>query len=368
MRKIRFKILSLLLAAAILLTGLTGCNAATSTMTSAVKTTTTTAPTERVITDLVGTKVTIPATVNRVGALVGPGYDKIAILGGVDKIAVCGMAPLPWAQKFIPAFKQIPTINNASAPNAEDLLKQKVDVVFFWDTPAAAKPMIDAGIPVIATQLGAKTGPDTQEKFLNLFKNEIQIFADVLGPDAQKRAADYLAYYNNTVNRITSVTSKIPASERPGVYYVRGPNPLTTHLGYSNTYWLVNMAGGDLVTKEITNGIVADVTMEQVIKWNPDFIIMGRVATTDPVVKDSKWADINAVKNGKVFVNPGGAFYSDYGSESALLLLFLAKTFYPAKFADIDMVKEAKYFYSHFYNYQLTDDEANRILMHLDPQ
>ena len=72
-----------------------------------------------------------------------------------------------------------------------------------------------------------------------------------------------------------------------------------------------------MVTKDITNGIVADVSMEQVVNWNPDIILMGRVATTDPVLKDSKWSAIKAVKNGKVYVNPGGAFYSDYGSERA---------------------------------------------------
>jgi iron complex transport system substrate-binding protein len=321
----------------------------------------------RVITDLVGNKVAIPKTVNKVGALVGPSYDKIAILGDVDKIVMCGTPPLPWAQKFYPSFKQIPVMKNSQAPNIEDLLKQKVDVVFFWDIPAPIKQMTDAGIPVVVTQLGQQVGPQTQQRFLDLFKNEVKIFADVLGPDAQKRANEYLSYFDKTVKRITSVTSRIPANERLKVYYVRGPNPLTTHFGYSNTYWLVNMAGGDLVTKELINGILGDVTMEQVVVWNPDIILMGRVATTDPIIKDAKWSDIKAVKNGKVFVNPGGAFYSDYGSESALLLMYLAKTFYPDKFADIDMTKETKYFYSHFYRYQLSDNEANRILSHQDP-
>jgi len=92
------------------------------------------------------------------------------------------------------------------------------------------------------------------------------------------------------------------------------------------------------------------------------------VASTDLIMNDEQWKDIKAVKNGKVYVNPQGAFYSDYGSEGTLLLLYLAKTFYPDKFTDLDMVKETKYFYETFYGYKLTDDEASRILSHLDPQ
>ena len=44
------------------------------------------------------------------------------------------------------------------------------------------------------------------------------------------------------------------------------------------------------------------------------------------------------------------------------MLLFVAKTLYPEKFPDIDMVKEVKSFYSQFFSYSLTDAQANRII------
>ena len=59
--------------------------------------------------------------------------------------------------------------------------------------------------------------------------------------------------------------------------------------------------------------------------------------------------------------------YWDYSSEGVLLLEYLAKLFHPDKFADLDMKKEIKEYYSKFYNYNLTDDEAGRILNHLPP-
>jgi iron complex transport system substrate-binding protein len=384
-----FRTMPLIVIILVLVTILAGCGqtALTSTITPLPTTTTATVttppptttappvitttiaptPTIKLIHDLVERSVVIPANVQRVGALVGPGYEKVLVLGGIDKMVCCGVTPMAWAKKFFPTLANVTGVKNPQTPNVEDLLSQNVQVVFFWDIPEMIEKMTQSGLPVVVTQLGSSAGPQTQADFIQLFKNEFNIFAQVLGKDAQKRADDYLAYFDTAVNRVTSVTSQIPAAERPKVYYVRGPKALTTHYGFSNTYWFVNMAGGDMVTKDLTNGIVGDVTVEQVNAWNPDIIVMGRVATTDIIMNDPVWSEINAVKNGKVYVNPQGAFYSDYGSEGALLLLYLAKTFYPDKFADIDMVKETKYFYEHFYGYTLTDDEANRILTHQDP-
>jgi iron complex transport system substrate-binding protein len=334
---------------------------------AAVTTTTQPSPRIKLISDLVDRRIVISTTVKRIGALVGPGYEKVLLLGGLDKMVCCGVSPMPWAKVFFPGLANVEAIKNPQSPNVEDLLAKDLDVVFFWEIPDVIAQIQNVGIPVVVTQLGAKTGPQTQENFIKLFKNEINIFANVLGGDAQQRADDYLTYFDSVIKRVTSVTSTIPANERPKVYYVRGPKALTTHFGFSNTYWFVNMAGGDMVTKDLTTGIVGDVTMEQVVAWNPDIIVMGRVATTDIIMNDTQWQDIKAVKNGKVYVNPQGAFYSDYGSEGALLLLYLAKTFYPDKFPDLDLVKETKYFYEHFYGYKLTDDQANRILNHQDP-
>ena len=46
---------------------------------------------------------------------------------------------------------------------------------------------------------------------------------------------------------------------------------------------------------------------------------------------------------------------------------FIAKTLHPDLFKDLNMIKEIKNYYSEFYNYNLTDDQANRILNHMPP-
>src|SRR5262249_16060393 len=75
----------------------------------------------------------------------------------------------------------------------------------------------------------------------------------------------------DTMKTITQRLDAIPPSRRPRVYYARGPRGLETGLGGSinvETIELIaqNVAGG-------TRGGLANVSIEQVLLWNPDVII-----------------------------------------------------------------------------------------------
>lgn len=317
-------------------------------------------PATRTVTDLIGRTVQIPNKVDKVATLVGPSYDKVFMLGGKDKVAMLGFAQSPWAQYLNPDLANIPTATNAQSPNIEELTKQEIEVVFTWDTADPLQAMSNAGIPALAV-LASSTSPTNAQMYIDAMKKEVNLYAEVLGSDAQTRAVKYCKYLDDVVERVTSVTSKLADNEKPKVYYIRGPQVLTTHGKYSNTRWYVEMAGGNMVSKDL-NQLIAPVDIEQVITWDPDIIVMGRLNSTAPVMNDPAWSAITAVRTGKVYVNPYGVFYWDYGAEGPLFLLWLAKTFHPDKFADIDIVKEVKNFYSQFYDYKLTDEQANKIL------
>jgi iron complex transport system substrate-binding protein len=321
------------------------------------------------ITDLAGRTIEIPSDVHRVASLVGPGFEKIFLLGAMDKVAMLSSfaKQRPWAKKIIPGISDITAVDSANNPNIEELVNQKVDLVFFWDYEDPMEKMADVGIPVLVTQQGAaNTGPQSIDEFKKYIKDEVNVFGDALGPEAKAKADEYNQYFDEKVGKIEKITAAIPESERPHVYYVRGPDALTTHGKNMYTQWWVTLAGGNLVSSDIEEGL-AQVSIEQVISWNPDIIVMGRVNSTSLIMDDPKWKDIIAVKNGKVYTNPEGIMAWDYSSEGVLLLEYLAKIFYPDKFKDIDMLSEIKDYYSKFYNYSLTDDDANRILNHLNP-
>jgi iron complex transport system substrate-binding protein len=320
------------------------------------------------VTDLLGRTVTIPSPVNHVAVLTGPGSEKIFLLGGMDKVAI--VPPIykgkSWATQLIPGIAKIPS-DSMDDPSIEGLLNRSIDVVLSSDNSKEIDKITQTGIPVVVTlATTAETEPRSIEEFTDTFKKDVSLYGKVLGSEAEQKADEYNQYFDEKVNKILSITSSIPENERPTVYYVRGPDALTTHGKNTNTQWLVSMAGGNLVSGDIDE-MMPKVSIEQVISWNPDIIVMGRVNSTSLILNDTRWKDINAVKNGRVYTNPDGVMSWDYSSEGVLLLEYLAKLFYPDKFADIDMKTEIKEFYSKFYGYTLSDDEAERILNHMPP-
>lgn len=320
----------------------------------------------RTVTDLVDREVEIPAEVERVAALCGPSYDKVFMLGEKEKVVMVGFPQGPWAELLNPDLKEIAIASNPKAPNIEELLELDVDVVFTWGDPdELLMSKENAGIPAVAS-INTIVLPDSAEKFIGAIKGEINLHAEVLGPEAEARAKKYFDYLDEAIEQVTSVTSELAEHEKPKVYYVNDPGLLATHGKYTSTRWFVEMAGGNLVSKELEQNL-AEVNIEQIMAWDPDIVMMGRVDSTEPVLNNPAWSEITAVKKGQVYINPKGVFHWDFGVEGPLLLKYLAKTFHPDKFAGIDMVAEVKDFYNQFFDYQLSDEQANKILQHQEP-
>ena len=130
------------------------------------------------------------------------------------------------------------------------------------------------------------------------------------------------------------------------------------------------MAGGENVAKDITTGgSWSKVTMEQIIKWNPDIIILSNFDKILPEdiynnkFEGQDWSKISAVKNKKVFKAPIGIYRWDAPSaETPLMIKWIAKVANPELFNDYNMRKDIKDFYLNFFNYKLTDEQLNFIL------
>jgi iron complex transport system substrate-binding protein len=322
-----------------------------------------------VVTDMAGRSVEVPRNPSRIAPLVGPGYEKIILLGAVDKVAITGNrnATSSWATVVAPHYKGKPVSENATDPNIEELMSLGVDVVFYWDSyPKVIDRLGEAGIPVVVTQLG-NGNPKSIDEFIQFQKEEVLLFGNVLGEEYLKKAEEWCQFFDEKVNFIRSRTASLGPEERPDVYYVRGPDPLTIHGRNSYTMWLVELAGGNLVSRDSKIELLYTTTMEDVVNWNPEYIFMGRVNNTDSIIKDPAWSSIRAVKEGKVMVNPKGVMVWDYSSEGFLLMEFVAKTIHPELFEDLDVKKEIKDYYQRFYGYTLTDDETDRIYRFMDP-
>lgn len=309
----------------------------------------------RAVIDQVGREVSIPASVERVACLTGACYEKTFLLGQADKVVARAATFPPWMMQTNPKARDIPTSVN---PSTEDLLKERVQVAFSFDRAKQLAALQEAGIAALVPSSSAVE--DSQAAFTQSVRSEVRFYGKVLG--AETAAEAWCAYYDRRLSYVAGRIAKVPARERPRIYYLRGPDALSTHGRTSNIRWYGEMAGGDMgLAQKVAPGI-SHVNMEDIVLWNPQVIFVGRQYSLDLITKDPRWRDIDAVKNGHVYAVPDGVFFWDSSSEGILLLEFMAKTLYPALFPDLDLIAETKEYFATFYRYNLSDREIDNLL------
>ncbi|AEF85396.1 iron(III) dicitrate transport ATP-binding protein FecE [Treponema primitia ZAS-2] len=321
------------------------------------------------ITDLAGRQLTLKTPVNKVVALAGPSYEKVFLLGQASRLvgAHFYMVDRPWVIATNPGIAKVTPVRSPAEPNVEALLALGTDCVLFWDYADALKNLENAGLPTVVVQQSVGN-PQNTDEFIAYQKREVQVFADVLGPEAQAKAKTWFDYFDQKVAYVQGRITSIPASQRKTAIYAYGEEGLGVFSQYSYvSYWL-QLAGGRNIADETGMEMDTEVTMEQVIAWDPDLIFMGRMDSADPVLHGTTWAQLKAVKNNDVYICPDGVMYWDYSSEGVLLMLFLAQKMYPDLFTELDMVAETQGYYQKFYSYSLSAENARQLLNHLPPQ
>jgi iron complex transport system substrate-binding protein len=321
------------------------------------------------ITDLAGRPLSFAAPVRRAIALAGPSYEKVFMLGQANRLAGAHfyMVGRPWVQATNPAIASVQAIRSPAEPNVEALLNLGTDCVFFWDYAEPLASLENAGIPVVVVQ-NSTGNPRTVNEFIAYQKKEIQVFADALGEGAQAKARDWFSYFDEKTAYVRTRTAGIPQAERKTAIYAYGEEGLGLFSQYSYVSFWLELAGGSNIADKTGKEMDTEVTMEEIISWNPDVIFMGRMESAEPVLRGRTWAELKAVKNEQVYLCPDGVMYWDYSSEGVLLMLYLAQKMYPQLFTDLDMIAETRDYYRRFYNYDLSAANAGRLLNHLPPE
>jgi len=320
------------------------------------------------VTDLAGRDVELVNPISRALAIAGPAYEKVFLLGQTDKLAGAHfyMVDRPWVKATNPDIGNIAAIESPGEPNVEALLALDPDVALFFDYEEPLAAMEDADIPVVVVQ-NSSGNPTTADEFIDYQKKEVEVFADVFGAEAQAKAQEWFDYFDEKVAYVQSKVGDIPEAERKTALYAYGEEGLGVFSLYSYPSFWLELAGGKNIADESGAEMDTLVTLEQIVAWDPDFYFMGRMESTEPVTSDAKWASLKAVKNGNVYLCPDGVMYWDYSSEGVLLMEYLAQKMYPELFSDLDMKAEVQEYYAKFYNYDLSDEDAERLLNHQAP-
>jgi iron complex transport system substrate-binding protein len=175
--------------------------------------------------------------------------------------------------------------------------------------------------------------------------------------------AETLARYaDDTLKTILGRIAATPPAQRPSVYYARGPRGLTTGLGGSINVETIEMlarnaAGG-------TRGGLANVSIEQVLVWNPDVIVTIDQDFAAHVRDDPAWAGVKAVRDNRVHLSPKMPFgWVDFPpSVNRLIgLWWLAKILYPDRFPE-ELRGLTRTFYRMFYHVTPSEPQIDHVL------
>ena len=179
------------------------------------------------------------------------------------------------------------------------------------------------------------------------------------------RHAQGEAFARSAEDMITTITRRIAAitpERRPRVYYARGTRGLETGLGGS-----INVETIELIARNVaggTRGGLANVSIEQVLLWDPEVIITIDQDFAADVPNDPAWASVAALRTRRVHLSPKLPFgWVDFPpSVNRLIgLWWLAKILYPDLFPE-DLRALTRDFYSRFYHVTPNDMQIDRVL------
>jgi iron complex transport system substrate-binding protein len=261
-----------------------------------------------------------------------------------------------------------PELKGVSAPrqtngiiNIEELIKSNPQFVIAGT--------VDGGIVEKQTTLPVVYFFDSSDGTAQQTKDEVTFIGYIYGKD--ERARLYGDYMDRMLALVRSRVADIPPGERKVLYNGYDPNHLITYGGDTYMQERIETSGLKNAAQEInTSGVkpgihagLDQVSMEQVLKWNPDIIVIDS-GTPEEMYSDPKWNSIKAVQNKQIYRLPNGVFvWNRPSAESAVLHpLWMAKIAYPERFTDISLEQEVKKFYHDAFMYDLTDEQVKKLL------
>lgn len=184
--------------------------------------------------------------------------------------------------------KRVPDLGDGIRPNVEAVLAARPDLVLLYasndDRPAAAR-LRQAGIAVAAFKV------DRIEEF----RRVTRALGRLVGDSA--RAAAVVDSVDATLARVAAATRALP---HPTVFIHAWDKPVITIGGGSFMSELVAIAGARNVYADLPQPSPT-VTMEDVVRRDPDVVLAGPIAAAE-LPKSDAWRALRAVREGHIAV------------------------------------------------------------------
>ena len=353
MKKILSVVLAVIMSIGIFAGSAYGVNAASDTSATEEATT-------KIFTDSLGREVEVPAHIT-----------KVAVSGPLAQIALFAICPdelvgiaNEWdsvAQGFFDEkYYDLPVLGQLYGGkgelNLETLLASGAEVVIDVGEPkGSAKEDLDAlqeqtGIPFIHVTATLST-----------FADAYRSLGDLL--DKEEEAEKIAAYLEETYDQAQKTAESV---EKVNLLYITGDEGHNVIAQGSYHAEVIDLFSNNLavVDEPSSKGTGNEVDMEQIMNWNPDYIIFAPGSIYNDVAADETWQNIKAIQDGHYYEAPQGP-YNWMGFPPSvqryLGMMWMAKLLYPDQ-ADFDLYEKVAEYFELFYHCELSEEQYAEIV------
>ena len=315
-------------------------------------------------TDSTGRTVTIPAEITQI-AITGPlSQVYILPLAGDMLVGVCNEfsadAAIYLPEEIFSKTEIGQLYGGKGEMDLEALLTAAPDIVIDIGEP---KDSIGSDLTVLTEQTGipfihvdatVQTAPEAYRTLGKLLNRE-------------EKAEALAQWCENTYAMVSAMMEKVDADgARKALLYCLGDKGVNVIAEGSFHAETINMLSQNLAVLEdvVSNGLGNEVDLEQILLWDPEYIIFAPDSCYETIAENSQWQNISAVANGKYFKTPEGPYgwlSSPPAVQRYLGMLWLGELLYP-EYTEYDLREEITEYYKLFYGCDLTDSMYQSLI------
>lgn len=302
------------------------------------------------VTDHLGRSVTIEEIPERIVSGYYISTSALISLGLEDKLVgiEAKAASRPIYSLAAPKLLELPSVGTAKEFDLEGCIALNPDLAIL---PIKLKDQVstleEMGITVICVN------PENEELLLEM----ITMIAKLTG------VVEYeglLNYYTEKANELKKVYDNV--TDKPTVYLAGNSSMLSTATANMYQNDLIEAAGGINVAGDIEDTYWANISYEQLLAYNPDYIIITPDAeyTKEDIMKDGNLADLAAIKNNHVYQMPKVFEAWDSPVPSSILgKMWLTSILYQEQYSNNTFAEDAADFYNKFYDFKIDKEVLN---------
>lgn len=243
-----------------------------------------------------------------------------------------------------PRLLELPWVGTAKVLDAEACVALEPDLVILpLRLEDSAALLEELGIDVLLVN------PETQELLLEMIR--------MVGAATNTRetAESLIAFLQKQEADLGQI---LAGADTPSVYLAGNSSLLSTAGDAMYQSDMIRLAGGSNVAGDIQDAYWAQIDYEQLLSWNPEYIILASSAqyTVEDVLGDPNLADCSAVINGNVYQIPCDAESWDSPVPGSILGAFwLAGILHPELLSDADCDAIMDEYYETFYQFTYSE-------------